>query len=206
MSYIRTIRSIFDGRYGKTLVFSFDSACADIDPDAELGPLYKRDYATIDYHVPEMRVAGDVVIADATDRNEPLLWSNMRERYGDEAVDGNDLAKAGYLRIYRKKGFGCLPNISDTQRIAREFVLERNFSMLPPKYAMSFIVRPQSGEVYHEYYGDKYDEVAFAWHEGNFDANYVNHGKKESYILSDWIFHVRYDYVLSVVRIIDVHS
>ena len=99
MSYIRTIRSIFDGRYGKTLVFSFDSACADIDPDAELGPLYKRDYATIDYHVPEMRVAGDVVIADVTDRNEPLPWGNARERYGDEAVDGNDLTAMKLLMV-----------------------------------------------------------------------------------------------------------
>ena len=191
----------------KKIQFSFGYVLADIDPDGELGPAVLRNYTIIKYRVPELEIYGEVAVADSTQREMPLLWSDAAGRYGAKTIIDTDVnfAEIGYVRVRRKReGFEKLPHIEDIETIRREFVLEEDVSVLPPRRTMSFLIRPQSGEVYHEYYGKKDDEPVENWRMHHRYLEYENSGK-ECYILSDWIpgyYDVSWEYVLKVYEIL----
>ena len=207
MGFFDFLHKVHINQPRKKIQFSFGYVHADIDPDAELGPLVKRDYTIIKYRVPDLKVYGEVVVADSTEREMPLLWSDAPERYGVDAIVNEDvnLAEKGYVRIYRKKGgFGKLPDINDAEAVINEFALEEDVSVLPLKHRMSFLLRPQTGEVYREYYGDRYDEVVSGWSVSHSYLEYENLGN-ERYILSDWIpgyYDAGWKYVLRLHEIL----
>lgn len=211
MGLIDFLHRFFGEQPRKKIQFSFGYVLADIDPDAELGPAVLREYTIIKYRVPDIEVYGEVAVADFTKREMPLLWSNALARYGADAIASTDvkLADIGYVRVCRRaEGFGDLPDIRDTNAVLREFLLEKDVSVLPPKYTMSFLIRPQSGEVYREYYGGYYDDLIRGWSTGCRYLKYMCYGK-ERYVLSDWIpgyLRVSCEYILKVCEIINNRS
>lgn len=173
--------------------FRFDYTYADIDPDADLGPLNPKNFTVIKYKVPEMAM-GTVVVADATNRDWPLLWTDAGARYGNDIIerDSVDLSTLGYVRVCRnRKGTDGLFALGNVGALEREFIVLEDVCALPPKDTVSFLVRPKTGEAYCEHFGNWNGEILSRWYKygAPYGCMYLRYGKakKESYVLSGWM-------------------
>lgn len=174
------------------ILFRFDYTYADIDPDAELGPPNPKNFTVIKYKVPEMAM-GTVVVADATNRDWPLLWTDAGARYGDDIIerDSVDLGTLGYVRVCRnRKGIDGLFALEDVGALKREFIVLEDVCALPPKDTVSFLVCSETGEAYCEYFGNWDGEILSSWYKYvPYGCMYLRHekAKEESYVLSGWM-------------------
>jgi hypothetical protein len=173
--------------------FRFDYTYADIDPDADLGPLNPKNFTVIKYRVPEMAI-GTVVVADATNRDWPLLWTDAGARYGNDIIerDSVDLSTLGYVRVCRnRKGTDGLFALGNVGALEREFIVLEDVCALPPKDTVSFLVRSETGEAYCEYFGNWNGEILSSWYKYGvpYGCMYSRHekAKEEIYVLSGWM-------------------